>query len=90
MADVLREIFGLFDKRYRDMGDGSNAEVVDIGDRAARELGVVTVDGGIAVDGTIDVSDRAARDLGGVDITSIAPGNTHFGQVGGASGNCTV
>ena len=29
--------------RYKDMGDGSNAEVVDIGDRAARELGVVSV-----------------------------------------------
>jgi len=28
MADVLRHVFGLFDKRYRDMHDGSKAEVV--------------------------------------------------------------
>ena len=31
MADILREVFGIFDKRYRDMGDGSYAETVAIG-----------------------------------------------------------
>lgn len=28
MADILREVFGIFQKRYRDMGDGTHAEVV--------------------------------------------------------------
>jgi hypothetical protein len=28
MADILSKVFGRFDKRYRDMGDGSHAEVV--------------------------------------------------------------
>lgn len=31
MADILREIVGIFDKRYRDMGDGTHAEVVSVG-----------------------------------------------------------
>lgn len=31
MADILREVFGIFQKRYRDMGDGTHAEVVAIG-----------------------------------------------------------
>lgn len=31
MPDILREVFGIFDKRYRDMGDGSHAEVVALG-----------------------------------------------------------
>lgn len=35
MADVLREIFGQIDKRYRDMGDGSYAEVVSLALAAA-------------------------------------------------------
>ena len=28
MADILREVFGIFSKRYRDMGDGTHAEVI--------------------------------------------------------------
>lgn len=28
MADILREVFGVLWKRYRDMGDGSHAEVI--------------------------------------------------------------
>ena len=40
MADILREIFGLFNKRYRDMGDGTHAEVVAIG-------GTIPVSGGL-------------------------------------------
>lgn len=31
MGDVLREVFGVFDKRFKDMGDGTHAEVVDAG-----------------------------------------------------------
>jgi len=31
MADILREVFGVFQKRYKDQGDGSHAEVVDAG-----------------------------------------------------------
>lgn len=31
MADILREVFGVFNKRFKDMGDGSHAEVVDAG-----------------------------------------------------------
>ena len=32
MADILRRVVGIFDKRYRDMGDGTHAEVIAIGD----------------------------------------------------------
>jgi len=32
MADVLRRVFGIIDKLYKDMGDGSHAEVVAVGD----------------------------------------------------------
>lgn len=35
MADILSRVFGRFDKRYRDMGDGSHAEVVALGGVAA-------------------------------------------------------
>ena len=31
MADILRTVVGIFDKRYRDMGDGTHAEVVYVG-----------------------------------------------------------
>lgn len=31
MADILREVFGQFWKRFRDMGDGSYAEVMGLG-----------------------------------------------------------
>lgn len=31
MADITREVFGVFDKRYKDMGDGTHAEVMDAG-----------------------------------------------------------
>jgi len=42
MADILREVFGQFSKRFRDMGDGTHAEVVAIGDEiAVSELAAV-------------------------------------------------
>jgi hypothetical protein len=31
MSDILREVAGIFSKKFRDMGDGSHAEVVSIG-----------------------------------------------------------
>ncbi len=43
MGDTLKRVFGLFDTRFRDMGDATKAQVMDIGDRAARLLGIVTV-----------------------------------------------
>ena len=42
MADLLSEIFGLVSKRYRDMGDGSHAEVVAVGSIADQELTTIT------------------------------------------------
>lgn len=71
MADKLREIFGLISKRYRDMGDGSHAEVVDIGDRSGRELGQITI-----VDGEVVVTSGAI---------ALLPSEAHAGQVGGAT-----
>ena len=41
MADIEREVFGVFNKKYQDMGDGSHAEVVAIG-------GTVPVSGGFS------------------------------------------
>ena len=40
MADIEREVFGVFNKKYQDMGDGTHAEVVAIG-------GTIPVSGGI-------------------------------------------
>jgi len=31
MANILREVFGQFWKTYKDMGDGTHAEVIDAG-----------------------------------------------------------
>jgi hypothetical protein len=31
MVDITREVFGIFNKVYRDMGDGTHAEVIAIG-----------------------------------------------------------
>lgn len=31
MSDILRTVAGIFNKRYRDMGDGTHAEVIALG-----------------------------------------------------------
>ena len=42
MADILSRVFGRFDKRYRDMGDGSHAEVVATVELGGGPLGTIT------------------------------------------------
>ena len=45
MADVLSVVAGLFSKRYKDMGDGSHAEVVSaVLQAGALALGKVSID----------------------------------------------
>ena len=55
MADILREVFGLFSKRYRDMGDGTHAEVVAIGGEVTLDIPETPLDvtvSGMAVPST--------------------------------------
>lgn len=50
MSDFLLRVTGLFDKRYRDMGDGSHAEVVALGTAPAAAADcVVSAPGAAAV-----------------------------------------
>lgn len=62
MADILSQVMGLFSKRYRDMGDGTHAEVVYVGGQAAGgesgdEVTVVTSDGaGATIGATADAA----------------------------------
>jgi len=50
MADVLRRVFGLFDKRYRDMHDGSKAEVVSAALPDGTVIGLVAGTGVYLID----------------------------------------
>jgi len=50
MADFLSTIFGQIEKRYKDMGDGTHAEVVSLGDSPA-----VAIDGDVGVNATVVV-----------------------------------
>lgn len=43
MADILREVMGQFQKRFRDMGDDTHAEVVALGSAAGVDIGNVDV-----------------------------------------------
>ncbi|MDD5059444.1 MAG: hypothetical protein PHQ60_16425 [Sideroxydans sp.] len=54
MADITRRIAGLFDKRWKDMGDDTHAEVVYVGGQAAGVGGATTIaDGADATQGKI-------------------------------------
>lgn len=54
MADILREVFGIFQKRYRDMGDGTHAEVVAIGGAVSDSWRAFSL-----IDETADDSDKS-------------------------------
>ena len=43
MADILREVFGQFWKRFRDVGDGTHAEVVALAANSGVDIGDVDV-----------------------------------------------
>lgn len=43
MADILREVMGQFQKRFRDMGDDTHAEVVALGAADGVDIGDVDV-----------------------------------------------
>jgi len=56
--------FFIAGKRYRDMGDGSNAEVVDLADRATRDLG--------SVDAVIAAGNLHIGQVGGSTVIALA------------------
>ena len=50
MADIPREVFGVFQKLYKDMDDGTHAEVVDAGVGPGKLCVEVTPDDGDDLD----------------------------------------
>ncbi len=78
----------------QEMSDGTHALVEDLGDRPARQLGIVTIQdiltivGAITVTGgTIAISSIAPGDnnIGNVDIVTVPATELHLGQVGSES-----
>lgn len=84
MADILREVFGLFDKRYKDMGDGTHAEVLAIG-AGGVELPATIVHGQntVAAAGTAEALGPATALVSGVRVKALA-GNAGDIYVGDA------
>ena len=82
MADVLREVFGQFWKRYADQGDGTHAEVLAIG---GVDLPTAIVHGQntVAAAGTAEALGPATALLSGVRIKALA-GNAGDIYVGDA------
>lgn len=82
MADVLRRVFGLVDKRFRDMGDGTHAEVMALGGEdvalAVGELADINANLGTPVDveaagnGTVIAILKRIRTLLGTPAESIS------------------
>ncbi len=72
MADILKWVEREFQKRYRDMLDGSHAEVVAIG-------GLGTVDANLQVN-------NADNAVGNPAFAQLTAGEAHIGEVGGKSG----
>jgi len=99
MADILREVFGIFSKRYRDMGDGSHAEVMAVGGAVSSAISTFAVPeddpiGGqvaIAVTGTAVRLSVASVPLpsGSVLIKALST-NTAMGAAGGSAVTNTV
>ena len=55
MADELLEVFGRFFKRFRDMGDGTHAEVVATEGIAPRATVTGTIANGASLSGVVDL-----------------------------------
>lgn len=98
MADIVRKQGQGVPKdmltRLRDMQDTTHAQVRDVGDRAARQLGIVTISGGtitvagpVTVVGAVAITGIAAGDnnIGNVDIVTVPSTEQHLGQVGSES-----
>lgn len=96
MADILREVMGEFLKRYRDMLDGSHAEVVAIGGLGTIDADVVTVpadpfganaDAMVAAGAVGSMQAKLRRVTQGLEdlktMTALAAGEAHVGGVGG-------
>jgi len=69
-----------------ELGGGAGT-TVDVSDRAARVLGVVSLDASISansigIEGTVDVSDRATRELGIATLGASLSANNNIGKVG--------
>lgn len=63
MADIVREVFGIFDQRYKDMGDGTHAQVQSDLIRRDRDTVTVTIESGQALSDTFDFRDMAGAIL---------------------------
>jgi len=92
MADLLRRVFGLIDLRYKDMGDGSHAEVVSVDGVAVESYSVpvgapVVGQAVIAVTGTAVALSAVALALpaGTVLVSALAANDATGGSVGGAT-----
>ncbi len=86
MADILRRVVGIFDKRYRDMGDGTHAEVIAIGDLdqplTEAELAGLVVDVLLQANAGVNIGNvglLAGDELvGEVGIDQTTPGTTNL------------
>jgi len=73
MADILREVMGQFWKRFRDMGDGSHAEVVAVGSLPEILAALTLAPNGTQADQRLTVD----ATVGGVQFAALAAGTTH-------------
>lgn len=73
MADILREVFGLFNKRYRDMGDGTHAEVVAIGGEVTLDMPETPLDVIGPLTNTELRATAVAVTVGGIAVPSTPP-----------------